>query len=395
MATIKKPNYASLYTLRKDGRYVGTYTDDSGERHHVYDRDPERLWHKLNDPKEVLPLTFRDIAKAWYAARWDSIRAGTQASYTAPYRRAVDLYGDKPAADLQVSDIKAHLERLKARGLGAKSIKTQRTIYSVIYKYAINDEELGKTVRFNPAADVKLPSGMKKPVERQAPEDQMVAAIRSRAGEAYWGLFCLFLISTGFRRGEALGLRWRDVDFKKKEIHCHDNATFRNGRTNIGPVKTDNGERTVPLLPDLLPALRAYKNKDADPEDFVFPGDDPKKPMVESTYRRRWMHYCRDMGFVTDVPEERVSKQGKKYIKHNYKPTLTAHVLRHGYATMLYDAEVDVYVARKLLGHSDIKTTLAIYTHLKQQRENSSLKNLEKYVAAAISQTPPKTAENG
>ena len=44
----KKINYAALFTLRKDGRYQGSYTDDAG-RHYVYDRDPERLWHKLND----------------------------------------------------------------------------------------------------------------------------------------------------------------------------------------------------------------------------------------------------------------------------------------------------------------------------------------------------------
>ena len=44
----KKIDYAAMFTLRKDGRYQAAYVDDTG-RHYVYDRDPERLWHKLND----------------------------------------------------------------------------------------------------------------------------------------------------------------------------------------------------------------------------------------------------------------------------------------------------------------------------------------------------------
>ena len=43
----KKIDYASMFTLRKDGRYQGSYTDDEG-RHYLYDKDPERLWHRLN-----------------------------------------------------------------------------------------------------------------------------------------------------------------------------------------------------------------------------------------------------------------------------------------------------------------------------------------------------------
>lgn len=58
----KKINYAAMFTQRKDGRYMVTYTDATG-RHYLYDRDPEKLYHKLQEattPKEEKPLTFRD-----------------------------------------------------------------------------------------------------------------------------------------------------------------------------------------------------------------------------------------------------------------------------------------------------------------------------------------------
>ena len=118
--------------------------------------------------------------------------------------------------------------------------------------------------------------------------------------------------------------------------------------------------------------------------DYIFPGEDPKKPMPKKTYDRRWLHYCKDMGFVTDEPEERVSAQGKRYIVHHYKPALTAHILRHGYATILFEAGVVVYTAQKLLGHADIETTTAVYTHLREKKKNESLDKLMDYTSGGL-----------
>lgn len=364
----KKFDYASLYTLRSDGRFMATYTDDQGKRHYVYDKDPERLWQKLNGPKDPEPLTFGTIAEAWHDARWERIRPGTQACYAAPYKRAIERFKDTPADEIFPADIGRHLLQMKEHGYSAKSIKTQRTIYHLIYQFAIADEEYGRLIRSNPADGAILPGGMKRPVKRTAPEDDVVNAIRAKAETAYWGIFCLLLISTGFRRGEALALQWKDIDFKAGTISCTKSLIYRNGTATISDTKTVNGVREVPILPDLEPALKEYKPDNASPEDYVFYGTSPTTPLPESTYRRRWHHYCKDMGFVDDDGGH----------------TLTAHVMRHGYATMLYDAGVDAYTAQKLLGHADIQTTLAIYTHLKQLREKESLNKLKNYVAAEI-----------
>ncbi len=148
------------------------------------------------------------------------------------------------------------------------------------------------------------------------------------------------------------------------------------------PTKTKNGVRIVPLLPPLKKVLHMPAN--AKSHDYVFPGEDPKKPMPGSTYDRKWLHYCKDMGFVTDTPEEKISSQGKKYIKHNYKPTLTAHMLRHGYVTILFEAGVDEYTAKELAGHANIATTRAIYTHLRNQKKTASVDRLKEYVSRGL-----------
>ena len=377
----KKIDYGSMFTLRKDGRYQGSYTDETG-RHYVYDKDPEALWHRLNDPKEEKPLLFSEIASAWQRDAWEKIRDGTKSCYEAPYSRAVDRFGKTIAAEIEPHDISTHLQILKSQGLSASTIKKQKVVYKQIFDYAVMDKVYGKAIRSNPALYVKLPDGMPRAKQREAPEDEIVKQIREKVDTAYFGMFAFFLICTGFRRGEALAVQWKDIDFKNGTITCGATISHRSGVARTAPPKTDNGYREVPLLPSLAEVLE--RPKGALDTDYVFYGEDPAKPMPQSTYDRRWRHYCLDMGFVTDEPETRTSKQGKVYVKHNYKPSLTAHDLRHGYATMLFEAEVDVYTAKDLLGHADIETTMAIYTHLRSRKKSESICKFKEYVKNSL-----------
>ena len=373
----KKIDYASMFTLRKDGRYQGSYTDATG-RHYVYDRDPERLWHTLNDPKEEKPLLFSEIAEAWQRDAWDKIRDGTKSCYESSLNRAIDRLGDRPAAEIEAHEISTHLQILKTQGLSASTVKKQKVVYKQIFQYALMDKQYSKTIKHNPVLYVSLPDNMPRATQREAPEEEIVRAIKSKATTAYFGTFAFFLICTGFRRGEALAVQWKDIDFKKKTISCGESISFRSGTATVAPPKTANSYRTVPLLDELAVVLE--KPMGAADTDYVFYGEDPAKPMPQSTYDRRWRHYCIDMGFVTDEPETRTSTQGKRYVVHNYKPTMTAHDLRHGYATMLYEAGVDVYTAMTLLGHAEIETTMSIYTHLRNRKKAESLDKLKEYV---------------
>lgn len=67
-------------------------------------------------------------------------------------------------------------------------------------------------------------------------------------------------------------------------------------------------------------------------------------------------------------------------------PSITAHWLRHTFATLLYLAGVDVLTARDQLGHSDIKTTLEIYTHLDKIYKRHSMDKLSRYISGEKSE---------
>lgn len=381
----KKIDYASLYTLRSDGRYMGWYyPPGSSKRKPAYSKDPEALYQKIQALQNPAPvhLTFAAAAESWYDKNWDSIDDGTKACYNAHYHRAVEYFGDTPIADITSADVQNHLELMKDQGYAKGTIQKQKIMYRMIFRHAIVCQELPREISVNPVDNVRVPKGAKPPVKREAPEDEIVRKIRAQAATAYWGIFPLFLIATGLRKSEALAVQWGDIDFKNRTISVHKSVSYRTGAPKTKCPKTEAGLRQVPLLEPLEAVL--HRPKGAANTDYIFPGEDPSKPLPASAYKRRWLHYCKDMGFVTVTPESRTSKSGRTYTVQHYRPTLTAHVLRHGYATLLFEAGVDVYTAQKLLGHKDVETTLAVYTHLRNRKKDESLHLLHDYIKTAM-----------
>ena len=362
--SMKKIDYGRLYTKRADGRYQGYYRDAENKRHAVYDRDPERLHRRLQDLTAPAPLTFKDIADAWHDWIWDRLRDGTKVCYSPALKRAVALFGDRVASDIEPYEIKNHLALLARQDYSAKTIKTQLVVYRSIYRYAVIDPDMGRQIRTNPAEQVPLPQKMKKPETREAPDDDVLAVIRKSADD-YFGLFPLLLASTGMRRGEALALQWKDIG--DDEIRISKQVSYETGVPVVAEPKTDAGIRTVPILPDLAQFLKTEcpkipkQDKTAALGNYLFHGEDPSKPLQLSTFRRRWKHYCKE-----------------------HDLDLTPHVLRHSYATMLFEAGVDVYTAQKLLGHANIETTMAVYTHLRERQKNESIERLKDHLLSKL-----------
>lgn len=363
----KKPDYAALYVLRKDGRYQGYYRDADGKRHAVCDPDPERLWHRINDPPEVKPVTFAEVAEAWQVDHVERLSAHTQHDYVHRIKMLIQEHDGAELTEVGAPEINRQLMRLAAQGYSAKSVKAYRSMYKQIFDYAIIK---GLTL-YNPVAAVSTPRHLPRRT-REAPSDDVIRLIQERATTAHFGLFPLFLIFTGFRRGEALAVQWQDIDFKARTIRCTKTVEQLDGKARIKPPKTAAGVRTVPLLDGLAAVLK--RPKGSKKTDFVFGGADP---MTANRYTQEWLLWCRDVGLVEHRPEKRgKTPDGKPRIAQGEYPAITAHQLRHGYATILYEAGIDEITAKDLLGHADITTTHAIYTHLRQGKRAEAAKKL-------------------
>lgn len=339
----KKIDYASMFTRRKDGRYQGSYTDDTG-RHYVYDRDPERLWHKLNDPKEKPIILFSELADAWDAEHQQQISYKTAEAYTAPLRRIKEQFEKREIETITASEISAYLSSLGKKGFSRRSVQMHRDILNMIFNKAIVD---GVT-RFNPVAAVAMPKSLST-THRELPSDDAIEAIK--VSTAPFSLFAKICLYSGLRRGEALALRYEDVDRQNKIIRVTKAVEFVGNNPHIKQPKTANGYRNAILL-DVL------ANEIPNGEGYIFTNS-KNEMLTKIQYRERWQHYCEAIGF-----------------------NLTAHQLRHGFATILYEAGISDKDAQELLGHSTITLTRNVYTHIRQARREETAARLNDYISA-------------
>lgn len=192
---------------------------------------------------------------------------------------------------------------------------------------------------------------------------------------AHWqdhhaGLWAMLMLYAGLRRGEALALRWDDIDggviHVKQGVHFEDNAPV------TGAPKTPAAVRDVPLFAPIREALATVPRTCA----FVCTGAEGK-PVTSSAWARGWVAFNHAM--------ERAA--GQQF-------SVRAHDLRHTFASMLYDAGVDIKTAQKLLGHASPEITMQIYTHLSDAREASSIGKMEAYLSGMGHEMGHKSPEN-
>lgn len=320
----RKLNYARLFTLRKDGRYQASYTDNKG-RHFLYDRDPERLYKKLCDRKGGNPdiVTLADMADKWERRHREEIEDRTWANYEPHVREIVSEHGKRSIESIETADVATDLIRAKARGYSATVVNARRSIWRMILDQAVLDGH----VKYNPATLVKLPKGLKRG-KRTAPTKEQMKVVLSNVG-ATFGLFPFLLLCTGLRKSEALALSWTDVDLDSRLIHVNKSIDYTNGANpKYKAPKTDAGNRDVPIIDILYSALKTEK-RDA-VNDLLFPCPPSNRGgaggglMTDKAYEDSWLKYCSTVGLL-----------------ENGKPMITAHNLRHGTATIMFEQGVD------------------------------------------------------
>lgn len=355
----KRVNYADLFTLRKDGRYMATYADEKG-RHCLYDRDPEKLFRKLREAtdKETYAPTFRKIAEDWERQHREEISQRTWNNYLPHYQQILTRHGKKTMDQVTAVDVINHLTTAKSQGYSATVVNSIRSLYRMIFDYAIANDY----AKYNPVTSVRLPKGLKHG-KRTAPTDDQIRTI-FRNVDAPFGLFAFLLLCTGLRKSEALALTWEDVDFAKKEITVNKSLDYPTGsKPTVKAPKTEAGFRVVPMVDILKEKLLEARAVSASP--YLFPSPDSNRAgagggmMTLRAYDGAWERYCLAAGLVEDG-----------------KPSVTAHNLRHGTATLMFEMEVDELTAQRILGHSRVEITREIYTEL---REKQNRKSVEKF----------------
>lgn len=357
----KKIDYASMFTLRPDGRYQGYYRSPDGVRHTVCDAVPEKLFQKILDKEAAAnapppPPTLAEIAELWEGQHREEIGVKCWKNYRPHYESILARYGDLPIGAIVAAHIQQDIKATAAKGYSRTIVNARRSIWRMILDFAV----IHGDILYNPCASIKLPKGLPSS-RRSAPTDEQVKIILSSA-DAPGGLFALLLICTGMRKSEALALLWDDIDMDTWTISVTKALEYpHGGRAYVKPPKTEAGIRCIDVISILRQPLAAAKAKATG--QIVFPappssrGGDGGGFMGLRGYEGMWQRYCAATGLLTD--------QGK--------PAITAHQLRHGTATLLFEAGVDEKTAQKILGHSRVEITREIYTELREAQQRKSL----------------------
>lgn len=313
--------------------------------------------------KEIIP---QKIFVNSYIEKWletvkrPSLKASSFDRLEATYLRQIK---DSQVGRCQLGNITSmdvqELINEKSKTLSYSSLKKIYELMNGCFEYAVICREMD----FNPVRAVQMPK--KENIAKK--EKQMgifskeelariekVAEITYLSGEVRYKhvWFFILMANTGLRAGEAIALRWDNVDFVKGLIYVRQNASIvkcRNSeeqkyQTIITTVKTKTGNRVVPCNEKALQALRALQNYQ-------------NTHHIQSEYVD-----CNGKGEL--LSQHTLPKILTAILKAAEVPYRSVHSFRHTFATNLISAGVDVKVVSQLLGHSSVKITYDAYVHM-------------------------------
>ena len=167
-------------------------------------------------------------------------------------------------------------------------------------------------------------------------------------------LFAAWLLATttGMRRGELLGLRWRDVDLDAETASIRQIRTIARYEVLTLTPKTDKGSRTIALDPQTVVVLRSYRVAQMEERLLLGPGYRDSGDLV----------FTREDGSL--IHPERFSASFRQHCARSGLPVIRLHDVRHSYVTALLSEGVPLKVVSQRVGHASPMVTMTIYQHV-------------------------------
>ncbi|MDO0937407.1 site-specific integrase [Streptomyces sp. DG2A-72] len=331
--------------------------------------------------------TFRE-----YAERW-RISAHHRPSTVASIRQRLEThvyptFEDMPIADIRPSEIRAWTKG-RSEVLAPVSLKNTYAIIKAVMRTAVLDG----VIRSSPCDGVRLPPNRKP--EIVPPSDAAVRALIDAAPTMRERALVLLAAASGLRQGELFGLEVHHVDFLRREVRVEQQLCDVTGKgaggVFLGPTKTHEATRTVPLAKAAVDAVAAYLAQGPVPEVEIWDRTNPRKPVKRkarllfpnasgrpiqrSPWARTWSGIEKRANVALEVAGSGV----------RVPVGTTLHDLRHYYASLLIKHRESVKTVQKRLGHSKPSITLDTYTHLWLDDQDTTRAAVE----AVLGDVPP------
>ena len=300
---------------------------------------------------------FYEYAEEWYTVRKEPfISDSSRASYKSCFvKHILPVFGLRHMKTISASDIQLFVNSF------AGASKSQLTLIIGILRGIFSSAYAEGMLERDPTVALIRPKSSKKDARRPLTDDetQRILEVINNHPE---GLFLAVLYYLGLRRGEALGLKWRDFDFNEDQVHIQRDLDYASSVAHDGSLKTEAADRYVPIPPELKEKLLANKSG---ADEYVF--HTKKGNLIpHSSFKRMWYRLMLAAG-CAEWREIKESTSRQDDILKQIKVTLAPHYFRHNYVTMLYESGIDPLIAMKIVGHTDYQTTANIYTHIKEE----------------------------
>ena len=350
----KRPNHDGNIRERKDGRWEARVTTADGKRRSYFGKTQAEALAKLNAAKTrqavglPLPperLTYRAYLEDWLETSVKpSVRPYTFQSYETNVRLHIaPTLGNVKLAGLTPQHIQRLMNEKMASGL---SPRTVQYIHAIVRRSLVQAERWGLAAR-NVARLVSPPRVPKADVNPLTPGEvkRLLAAVQEDRLSALYTV----AIAIGLRQGEALGLRWMDIDFETSTLTVRASMQWHDKKPQLAEPKTAKSRRTIRLPTVCVEALHAHRGMQA---------------LEKEHAGSKWNN---DLGLV--FTREDGSPLTRSAVTHRFWRILDSakipkrrfHDLRHTCATLLLAQGVPLRVIQELLGHSQMSTTADIY----------------------------------
>lgn len=349
----------------KSGLYSARFVDRFGKRKHKRFKKLQecRAWiaeatyidehSDMSMPSDMLVESWFDY---WIGIKKKTVRPNTVRNYTERYERNIrPVIGKMPLSEVKPLHCQKIFYDMAEQGYKNTTIyQTRIALYNMLEFAKEND-----VLRNNPCKR-SIKSDMGAPTEKKVAltRDIQKRFLEFAEGQSYENQY-KFILQTGLRTGELVGLQWSDIDFETRTMQINRSMEYRHSAKEwrIGEPKSKSGYRTIPLTDEAVAILLNQKEKNEKIEDI---SDEWKEviflcrkgtPVKNSTYDTALFKICEK----ADIPK------------------FSMHVLRHTFATRCIEGGIKPKTLQTLLGHSNIGITMNLYVHTTEEEKKKEM----------------------
>lgn len=348
-----------------NGTYFARFVDKFGKRRTKRSKKLQEVKQWLADATHIDQHSDLDqatdmLVDAWFdywiGIKKQTVRPNTVRNYSERYERNIKgVIGNKLLTDVKPIHCQKIFSDMADEGYKTTTIyQTRIALYNMFEFARENDVLIANPCKKSLKSDMGKPSDKKEALTIDVQKKFLEAVV----GYSYENQY-RFVLQTGLRTGELIGLKWSDIDFENRTMKIERTMEYRYkvGEWRVGPPKSKSGYRTIPLTDEAIRILENQRSKNKslklvpmEWKDIVFLCR-KGTPVKNSTYDTGLFKYCDRVGI----------------------PRFSMHVLRHTFATRCIEGGMKPKTLQKILGHSNIGITMNLYVHITEDEKHREI----------------------